>query len=93
LTSISISIFDFDLDVDLDLHLDVDFDLHLDVDLKGRGFSRAARAASPSALAAEGKLFVRRGVDISATLCMSPCSSDYIFSNHLSKKRSLESGI
>ena len=25
----------------------------------------------------------RRGVDISATLCMSPCSSDYIFSNKL----------
>ena len=29
------------------------------------------------------RLKQRRGVDISATLCMSPCSSDYIFSNKL----------
>ena len=45
--------------------------------------SRLLRFAALSQQLFAIRLKQRRGVDISATLCMSPCSSDYIFSNKL----------
>ena len=51
---------------------------------QGTALAVPIEAAPDAALAAEGSIDEqRREVDISATLCMSPCSSDYIFSNKL----------
>ena len=53
--------------------------------LKGRGF-KPRRSSRPSVAALAAGVSIdeqRREVDISVTLCMSPCSSDYIFSNKL----------
>ena len=51
----------------------------------GHGFLAVPFEISPGdGFSRRGTLSKRGGVDISATLCMSPCSSDYIFSNKLS---------
>ena len=46
----------------------------------GHDFSRAARTHPLCGFSHRGNASERGGADISATLCMSPCSSDYILS-------------